>query len=216
MTGYDSGAPQPPSGPPPGWYLDPGGMQVLRWWDGAAWTPHTQPLPAPPPGTPAEAVGVEAAGVETAPVQAASAVPPQHQKPRTSWAQRHKIATAATGAAFLALIAIIIGANSGGTTGSSQAAGTTAAAAPSSAPSSNVGSAEPSSAVGSPSSDVGAEPSSSAGGSDCTSHSCIVQEAQQSEVGTQAKDGSVVNSAVCYESTVTYSAASDTTPSIAT
>lgn len=32
-------------GPPPGWYRDPGGLQAVRWWDGAQWTPHTQPLP---------------------------------------------------------------------------------------------------------------------------------------------------------------------------
>jgi len=36
---------EPPAGPPPGWYLDPGGLQVLRWWDGRQWGPQTQPLP---------------------------------------------------------------------------------------------------------------------------------------------------------------------------
>jgi len=33
------------AGPPPGWYVDPNGFQVLRWWDGIKWSPHTQPLP---------------------------------------------------------------------------------------------------------------------------------------------------------------------------
>ena len=33
------------TGPPPGWYLDPHGLQGLRWWDGTQWSPHTQPLP---------------------------------------------------------------------------------------------------------------------------------------------------------------------------
>ena len=29
---------------PPGWYLDPIGLQSLRWWDGAQWARDTQPL----------------------------------------------------------------------------------------------------------------------------------------------------------------------------
>jgi len=41
--------PQDPRQPPPGWYPDPNGQQVLRWWDGQAWSQHTQPLPPPAP-----------------------------------------------------------------------------------------------------------------------------------------------------------------------
>ena len=33
-----------PAGAPPGWYPDPGGLQARRWWDGAQWSPFTQPL----------------------------------------------------------------------------------------------------------------------------------------------------------------------------
>jgi hypothetical protein len=35
------------SAPPPGWYNHPGGLQVLRWWDGHDWASHTRPLDAP-------------------------------------------------------------------------------------------------------------------------------------------------------------------------
>ena len=122
-----------------------------------------------------------------------------------SWTGGQK-AAAGIAVSAAALVATLIGIGVGGTTGSGQAAGSAAAAASSAAPSSDAGS--PSSNVGSaqPSSDAGAEPSSSAGGSDCTSHACIVQEAEQWEVGQQAKDGSVVTKAVCYESTVTANA----------
>ena len=29
-----------------GWYPDPAGSDLLRWWDGAAWSPHTAPSAA--------------------------------------------------------------------------------------------------------------------------------------------------------------------------
>jgi hypothetical protein len=38
------GAAQPaaPQGPPPGWYLDPDGGSLQRWWDGTRWTEFKQ------------------------------------------------------------------------------------------------------------------------------------------------------------------------------
>ncbi len=44
MSGYD---PTPGGGAPvPGWYPDPAGSALQRWWDGTAWTATTQPDPA--------------------------------------------------------------------------------------------------------------------------------------------------------------------------
>lgn len=53
-------------GPEPGWYADPAGEQVLRWWDGARWTDHTRDDPAAPTA--------KGAGRPTVVVAAAAAV----------------------------------------------------------------------------------------------------------------------------------------------
>lgn len=53
QPGYGAGAPvsgSPGAGPRPGWYHDPSGAPVARWWDGRAWTAHVEPLGARPPG----------------------------------------------------------------------------------------------------------------------------------------------------------------------
>ena len=47
---------------PPGWYLDPIGLQSLRWWDGVRWARNTQPLlesawKRPGPDAPGPAAG---------------------------------------------------------------------------------------------------------------------------------------------------------------
>lgn len=34
-----------------GWYPDPGDPSQLRWWDGAAWSPHVHRGPTPEPMT---------------------------------------------------------------------------------------------------------------------------------------------------------------------
>jgi hypothetical protein len=63
--------------PPPGWYRDPSGPHLERWWDGTAWTEHRRAPeeaapPVPPPGSPPQqaaggnrtgAVALTAAGV---------------------------------------------------------------------------------------------------------------------------------------------------------
>jgi len=49
MSGHITMPPGAPSGPPPGWYNDPGGAPALRWWDGREWAPHTRPLDAQAP-----------------------------------------------------------------------------------------------------------------------------------------------------------------------
>ncbi|MEU6178527.1 DUF2510 domain-containing protein [Streptomyces coeruleorubidus] len=57
--------------PPPGWYPDPHGPHLERWWDGTAWTEHRRapgapagPVPPPPGGGTgrAKAVALIAAG----------------------------------------------------------------------------------------------------------------------------------------------------------
>lgn len=46
--------------PAQGWYQDPRDPSLVRWWDGAGWTGHTQPMPGAGPAEPAQSAGDEA------------------------------------------------------------------------------------------------------------------------------------------------------------
>ena len=178
MTGYDPGVPQPPSGPPPGWYNDPGGEPALRWWDGNQWTQHTRPAWEPQHGTAPQPAGAAAESTEPAPGRHAAA---PHARPRRS--KRTK-AVIGFGALLAALAALIIIADVTGTNSS----GTPTAGASSSAPS-----AAPS-----------AVPSASAAASSapCTTDSCIATELDQSLKGAIAQDEAVATKVDCKPSTV--------------
>lgn len=56
-----------------GWYVDAADPRLIRWWDGAAWTDHTQPNPSEP-SEPILPVPVSASLASSAPVPV-SAVP---------------------------------------------------------------------------------------------------------------------------------------------
>ncbi|MFE3774019.1 DUF2510 domain-containing protein [Streptomyces sp. NPDC059122] len=61
---------------PQGWYQDPSGAPVLRWWDGYRWTEHTQA----PPQAPAPAQAPQQQYAPQAPVQQPQA--PVQQQPQ--------------------------------------------------------------------------------------------------------------------------------------
>ena len=122
--------PQDPRQPRPGWYPDPGGQQLLRWWDGRQWAPHTQPLPDPQPG---------AAPYGAAPGHAAQQQPAGNRSRRRS---PHRVRNTFAVIGGLVVAGIIISAVSAGSKGTGSSPGSTvAASAP--APASSAAAAKP-------------------------------------------------------------------------
>ena len=69
-----------PGLPPAGWYPDPTGKPVQRWWDSQAWTAHER-LPEAPPVAPQPSAPAPIAPVQHAPVQHAIAPQAPAQQP---------------------------------------------------------------------------------------------------------------------------------------
>lgn len=82
---------------------------------------------------------------------------------------------------------------------SSLLAGCATPGSPAGGPPPPAGSPSAAAAAGSPSAAAG---SPSAAAPPCTTHACIASDAEQSMVGTAAKDGSVVTKTVCFKSSV--------------
>lgn len=57
----------------PSWYQDPEDPSLLRWWDGAQWTEHRQPLQSPPVAVAGTAAAAQAAGPGVSPLPASLA-----------------------------------------------------------------------------------------------------------------------------------------------
>jgi len=68
-------------GPPAGWHADPYQPgTALRWWDGANWSEHTQPLPSVPPPGAAAGYAPHAPAAQTW-----GYTPPPTAQPTPSW-----------------------------------------------------------------------------------------------------------------------------------
>jgi hypothetical protein len=120
--------PQDPRQPQPGWYPDPGGSRVLRWWDGTAWTPHTQPLPdLQPPTTPLPGMAPPAAGPAPQPAG--------HRSRRSG--NSHWVRNILAGIGAVVVVSVVLShLSSGSSAGSSTSPGQAAVAGSASAPAS--------------------------------------------------------------------------------
>ena len=147
-------SPQDPRQPQPGWYPDPGGQQALRWWDGTAWTPHTQPMPGAPVGATPHGAG---------PGPASQPQPAGHRSPRRG-SNSHWVRNILAGiGAVVVVSAVLAHLSSGGSTSSISAGGTAASA---SAPASQAGA--PSSSASQPGSNTAGRPGDTATFTDST------------------------------------------------
>jgi Protein of unknown function (DUF2510) len=206
----------PPSGPPPGWYLDPGGQQLLRWWDGTQWGPHTQPLPPAPAGQEPQRPDPDAPG-DTVPQPGPAAGPssasvppdqpdplqphgwpqpprpgPQHgQGPRKPWTDRQKAgAGIGIAAGLFVILIIIIGVTSGNSSGSAVAGAPSAAAG---SPSAAAGS--PSAAAGSPSAAAGSPSAAASPSVDAAQSQAAAERAHAIHEARLARENTLISAA---------------------
>src|SRR4051794_36891000 len=98
-----------PNWPEAGWYFEPGGPQVARWWDGVAWGAYA-PAPAPTPAPTIDRFGlpVDSFGLpDSAPPQQTAVLDP----PLQAWAPPGGVATAnkpRTALIVLIVIAVLL------------------------------------------------------------------------------------------------------------
>jgi len=154
---------QPPQAvrqPPPGWYPDPGGQRVLRWWDGTTWAQHTQQMPGAHPGAAPPGAGLGTAGQPQ----------PAGRDSREGGGGSHWLRNILAGiGAVVVVVFVLAHISSGGSSASSP--------------------------------NAAADPAPSAAAA-CTTNACIASDAQQSLVGSVAKNDSVMTKATCRASTV--------------